>query len=294
MDLGIGRRWEKLGLVMRESRCLDTDMNLSKDLMGMQRNSSVRRSSLLAIVSADDDDWNKLRSFIIFVRLGCVLFRAILLAIMGSSSMHGQFTLGGGLSSTIFSDPMNLEAVLSFSPSPAVNLQAVVTPFAIPLVTFSSSWQGTCPKVDSVISLGSPSVSMNSVGESMLHRVSVDHSLILHTDQSSEGVPSYVDLLKTPIVRDDNLEKFLVPKKKGSRSTSRLEYRLVSKIQSLVPVSNAFTTIHQDIAVHDSIVVHSSVASVPVVGLSSTSSSIIPPVQVTYDSSISIETSSSR
>ncbi|KAK1576916.1 hypothetical protein Q3G72_017457 [Acer saccharum] len=131
---------------------------------------------------------------------------------MGSSSMHGQFTVGGGLSSTIFSDPMNLEAVLSFSPSPAVNLQAVVTPFAIPLVTFSSSWQGTCPKVDSVISLGSPSVSKNSVGESMLHRVSVDHSLILHTDQSSEGVPS----------------------------------------------------------------------------------SIIPPVQVTYDSSISIETSSSR
>lgn len=88
--------------------------------------------------------------------------------------MHGQFTVGGELSSTLFSDPMNLEAILSYNLSPAVNLQVVVTPLVIPLVTVSSSLQGTCLKVDSV-----PTVDKNSVDDSMLHGVSVDNSLIL-------------------------------------------------------------------------------------------------------------------
>ncbi|KAI9198888.1 hypothetical protein LWI28_023821 [Acer negundo] len=52
---------------------------------------------------------------------------------MESSSMHGQFIVGGGLSSTLFSDPTNLEAILSFSPSPAVNIQVVVTLLSISL-----------------------------------------------------------------------------------------------------------------------------------------------------------------
>ncbi|KAI9198734.1 hypothetical protein LWI28_021351 [Acer negundo] len=77
---------------------------------------------------------------------------------MESSSMHGQFIVGGGLSSTLFSDPTNLEAILSFSPSPAVNIQVVVTLLSI--------------------SLGSHTVGNNSTGDSMLHGVSVDHSLI--------------------------------------------------------------------------------------------------------------------
>ncbi|KAK4859084.1 hypothetical protein QYF36_026636 [Acer negundo] len=151
---------------------------------------------------------------------------------MESSSMHGQFIVGGGLSSTLFSDPTNLEAILSFSPSPAVNLQVVVTLLSI--------------------SLGSHTVGNNSTGDSMLHGVSVDHSLIPPTGQSSKGVPSKISSKRGDNVHTTDLNKqgsgdgFQVP---SSRSTSRLEYRPVSKIQSLVPVSNAFATIHQDIVV---------------------------------------------
>ena len=54
-EMGSGtrvRHREKLGLVMRESQCLDTDLNLSRDLIGMRRSISVKRSSILATVSA--------------------------------------------------------------------------------------------------------------------------------------------------------------------------------------------------------------------------------------------------
>lgn len=40
---------------MRESHCLDTDLNLMSDLAGTRRSISVRRSTLLAIVSGGED-----------------------------------------------------------------------------------------------------------------------------------------------------------------------------------------------------------------------------------------------
>ncbi|KAK4844110.1 hypothetical protein QYF36_016622 [Acer negundo] len=173
---------------------------------------------------------------------------------MESSSMHGQFTIGEWLSSTLFLGLMNLEADLSFRLSLVVNLQAIVTLLAIPLITVSSSWQGTCLKVESVIPLGSPSVCKNSVGESMLHGVSVYHSLIplTVTDGTSWGIFLPLSSKRSDHVHTIDLNKqgsgnrFQVP---NSRSTSRLEYRPVSKIQYLVSVSNAFATIHQDIMV---------------------------------------------
>ncbi|KAJ0098334.1 hypothetical protein Patl1_20708 [Pistacia atlantica] len=42
---------------MRDSQCLDTDLNFTKDLSGRQRSISVKRSSLFAIISADIDAW---------------------------------------------------------------------------------------------------------------------------------------------------------------------------------------------------------------------------------------------
>ncbi|KAI9165748.1 hypothetical protein LWI28_019775 [Acer negundo] len=112
---------------------------------------------------------------------------------MESSSMHGQFTIGEWLSSTLFLGLMNLEADLSFRLSLVVNLQAIVTLLAIPLITVSSSWQGTCLKVESVIPLGSPSVCKNSVGESMLHGVSVYHSLIPLTVHVTSDSPVAIE-----------------------------------------------------------------------------------------------------
>lgn len=55
-EVGKGLRWqEKSGLEMRESQCLDTDLNFMRDLMGRRRRISFRRSSLPAIFSAEYD-----------------------------------------------------------------------------------------------------------------------------------------------------------------------------------------------------------------------------------------------
>lgn len=57
--LGLRQR-EKLGSEMRESQCLETDLNLIKDLMGRWRRISLRRSSLSAIISAEYDGGEEL------------------------------------------------------------------------------------------------------------------------------------------------------------------------------------------------------------------------------------------
>lgn len=41
---------------MRESHCLDTDLNLMSDLAETRRSISVRRSTLVAIISAAGED----------------------------------------------------------------------------------------------------------------------------------------------------------------------------------------------------------------------------------------------
>ena len=46
-------RRRKSGSEMRESQCLETDLNLRRDFMGRKSRIWIRRSTLLAIVSAD-------------------------------------------------------------------------------------------------------------------------------------------------------------------------------------------------------------------------------------------------
>lgn len=52
---------------MRASQCLDTHLNLRMDLIGRWRRISVRRSSLLAIISADkgNDVWQGGKDFVL-------------------------------------------------------------------------------------------------------------------------------------------------------------------------------------------------------------------------------------
>lgn len=47
------RRRQKTGLEMRESQCLDTDLNLSRDLIGRRISISVKRSSKFPVTSGD-------------------------------------------------------------------------------------------------------------------------------------------------------------------------------------------------------------------------------------------------
>lgn len=55
VELGLRRR-ENESLLMRESQCLDTDLNRMRDLMGRRIRISVNRSELAATLSAADDD----------------------------------------------------------------------------------------------------------------------------------------------------------------------------------------------------------------------------------------------
>ena len=53
-EAGLSRR-RNVSSSIRESQCLDTDLNLIRDLRGSRSRTSFRRSSLLAIISAEYD-----------------------------------------------------------------------------------------------------------------------------------------------------------------------------------------------------------------------------------------------
>lgn len=80
-------RREKWGSVMRESQCLETDLNLRSDLMGRRRRSSDRRSSLEATMWADDS-WLEDSSR--------VLILILILTLLTESILLGFVRMGGG------------------------------------------------------------------------------------------------------------------------------------------------------------------------------------------------------
>ena len=89
-ETGLGLRFlrrEKWGSVMRESQCLETDLNLRSDLMGRRRRSSDRRSSLEATMWAHDS-WLEDSSR--------VLILILILTLLTESILLGFVRMGGG------------------------------------------------------------------------------------------------------------------------------------------------------------------------------------------------------
>ena len=52
-ETDLGKVFRKSGLEIRESQCLDTDLNLMRDFRGSLTRICMRRSSLLATISHD-------------------------------------------------------------------------------------------------------------------------------------------------------------------------------------------------------------------------------------------------